>query len=481
MKSTTDWHSTIVPGLDALIGDPDLLEPRKDTKQKARNFIIPSQYIQRISAFRDELSNRGEAAQKLLASCSTILEDIHKQNVAHGRSDAVYVCPNGMRISFAHENASFKETGDRESSIANAIATARSLKNQGHDVAILTGDDSTSALASAANIDVAHINPDVYTGRRLLELPIDAYSAWFNKLSLTETEFTHFFPSEAPLRFNEFVEFKVDRTIAPCQQFTQYIGRFEPIMDENSEYRLRMLHYCTDEHLPKALYPRNPGQAMFAEALLAPYDEVPIVVCPSTFGTGKTYLATGIGIYLTAEHPARYERIFVVPRDTKLGAEIGFLPGNDTEKSMPKAMPIIDNVREFLRNKRDKNKGGALRSPQEINHRVDKLLEDYFVFTSVILMGGRSIADSWIIYDEAQDLERFQINQLMKRIGDRSKMIITGDPHQVYNRHMNERSNGLSYAATKLAGSRHAVVVSLTENEIVRSAAAREIARLLDH
>ena len=96
-------------------------------------------------------------------------------------------------------------------------------------------------------------------------------------------------------------------------------------------------------------------------------------------------------------------------------------------------------------------------------------------------MGGRSISDSWILYDEAQDMERFQINQLMKRIGDGSKMIVTGDPHQVYNRHMNYHSNGLSYAAVKMAGSPYAAVVTMDESEITRSTAAREIARCLDH
>ena len=76
-------------------------------------------------------------------------------------------------------------------------------------------------------------------------------------------------------------------------------------------------------------------------------------------------------------------------------------------------------------------------------------------------------------------MERFQIKQLMERIGDGSKMIIIGDPDQVYNTHMNAQSNGLSYAATKMAGSPYAVVVSLDEEEITRSTAAQEIAKRL--
>ena len=144
-------------------------------------------------------------------------------------------------------------------------------------------------------------------------------------------------------------------------------------------------------------------------------------------------------------------------------------------------MPIIDNVRAYIKSKGDRKKGNAEMTAQDIDKRVELTIEQNFEFVSIINMGGRSISDCWIIYDESQDMERFQINQLMKRIGDGSKMVITGDPNQVYNKHMNYHSNGLMYAATKMAGSPYAAVVTMTEEEITRSEAAREIARCLDH
>jgi predicted ribonuclease YlaK len=60
-------------------------------------------------------------------------------------------------------------------------------------------------------------------------------------------------------------------------------------------------------------------------------------------------------------------------------------------------------------------------------------------------------------------------------------MVITGDPHQVFNKHMNYHSNGLMYAATKMAGSPYAAVITMLQGELTRSEAAREIARRLDH
>ena len=90
-------HRYIIPGLDALIGDPEILEPTAETKKKAELMIIPAHYIERCRQFRDELSNRGEAAQKLIASFAKILEQIH---LSDGKE---FICANGMRIIFQTE------------------------------------------------------------------------------------------------------------------------------------------------------------------------------------------------------------------------------------------------------------------------------------------------------------------------------------------------------------------------------------------
>ena len=93
----TDFHKNIIPGLDALIGDPDILNPTALTKLKANTLIIPAHYIDRCREFRDELSNRGEAATQLIRSFARILESIHQNEGDE------YVCANGMHIFFQKE------------------------------------------------------------------------------------------------------------------------------------------------------------------------------------------------------------------------------------------------------------------------------------------------------------------------------------------------------------------------------------------
>ena len=468
----TDYHATLVPALDALIGDPSILMPEASSKKKADLLLIPAHYIRRVTSFRDEISSRGEASQVLIGYFAKILEKIHYSK------DNQYVCDNGMRIEFVDEKHYVNRAGDNNASLTLAAAQYYKESNETANLAILTGDNSMCACALMGDIDVAHINPEKYTGRRKLVLPLDLYTAWYKFGYLTIEQIKEYFPNEKPLLINEFVEFEVDETTAPKKTLGSRIGRFEIPRFSNEPPCLQCLHYIDD--LPNNIKPRTAGQAMLLEALLAPVDEIPIVISPSIFGTGKTFCAVAVGTYLTSEiKKHRYDQVFVVPRDSSLGKEIGFLPGDERDKTISKAMPIVDNIKAYVKTNKDKTKGGMPISGKEVKIKVKDILDNQYEFVPIISMGGRSIADSWIIYDEAQDMERFQIKQLMERIGDGSKMIIIGDPDQVYNTHMNAQSNGLSYAATKMAGSPYAVVISLDEEEITRSTAAQEIAKRL--
>ena len=177
MAKRREFHPALIPALDALIGDPGLISPARDSKLKAEDLYIPAQYIDRIREFRDEQSSRGESATKLLNAFARILEAIHYKN-----KDETFVCANGMRIHFVPGNElNLNGNNGRSGSTTHALATARYVQEKvgKENVAILTGDSYMSAKALADDIDVAHINPDVYTGRRLLKLPESLYDSWF--------------------------------------------------------------------------------------------------------------------------------------------------------------------------------------------------------------------------------------------------------------------------------------------------------------
>ena len=463
-----DFHDYIVPGLDVLIGDPDILNPPKEGKKRANIFYIPEGYVHRVIDFYHEQSGRGDSCRELTRRFGFMLAHM-KDN-----EEDSYELDNGTLVTFI-PSKKYKATG---SSKAQAVATASYLKESGAIampdlVAIMTGSDQLAALAALAKVDVVYINPEVYTGRRKVRLPIDHSGLWYSNKKITAAEWNEIFPDKPPLQPNEFVEFTLD-DFGQVDHAFKNIGRFDA--NQNALIPLKYFKFQDSEF--RNIYPRTTGQAMLLEALLAPPEEIPIVVASGTFGTGKTFLSTAAGYYGVSK-VSSYERVFVCPRDGALGKEIGAVPGNPTEKTLVKAKPIADNIRNILRciGSEKKSKDSTLaKERSSLDRQTEDIMERYFEYEPIIFMGGRSLSNSFIIYDEFQDMERYQAKALLTRIGNGSKIVVSGDPTQVTNPHLNRTSNGLSYSASKLAGKPEAAIVTLTKDEIVRSPAALAIA-----
>ena len=459
--SRSNFHDYIVPGLDVLIGDPDFLTPGKDTRPKAKMLIIPSFYVYRVLDFYKEQTNRGESARELTAIFGEIAEEMNRTN------QDVFIFKNGMRLKFkdfpkdpVFHGLSHNSQDKYNSSKFHAIAIARDLQQEyGKDnVAIMTGSDQLATPAAFNSIDIARVNPDVYTGRVKVEFPADYASYWWTQHSIPEQVWQELFP-EQPLIINQYVELIFDPH-GQIDSSYQNIGRF------NGEAVVPLRFTRINHPAFNRIHPKTPGQAMLFDALLAPTSELPIVVVSGTFGTGKTFCAVATG--LAQVMGEQYERIFVCPRDGALGREIGFLKGDKLDKILPQAAPILDNLKSVVRLIDTKLKS------------ADDYQKRYFEFEPVIYMGGRSIENSFMIYDEFQDMERGQARALLSRIGNDSKIVILGDPSQTTNPHLNKTSNGLSYSASKLAGDSLAAVVSFDQSrEIVRSPAAKHIAERL--
>lgn len=483
------FHSCIVPGLDVLIGDPSFLTPNKDTKKKADILYIPSFYIYRVLDFFNEQTSRGEACRELTAIFGTITEEMNRS------SNDIYTFKNGMTMKFKDfpENPVFKgiaHNSDEKytSSKFHAIAIAKTLqRDSGKDsVAIMTGSDQLATLATFNRINVARINPEVYTGRIKIELPDDYASYWWTNHKIPKQIWDELFPNH-PLVVNQYVELLFNPH-GQIDSSYQNIGRFDG--EAVTPLRFTRINHPAFNRF----YPKTPGQAMLFDALLAPVDELPIVIASGTFGTGKTFCA--VAAALAQVLGEQYDRVFVCPRDGALGREIGFLKGSKEEKILPQAAPILDNLESVVRlmNLKPKNclcdEGDTRKrkNNSEPTHNSTKsIAEDYrkrfFEFEPVIYMGGRSIENSFMIFDEFQDMERGQARALLSRIGNGSKIVILGDPNQTTNPHLNRTSNGLSYSASKLAGDPLTAVISFDKSsEIVRSDAAKHIAeRLAGH
>lgn len=482
------FHDFIVPGLDVLIGDPDFLTPNKDTRSKAKILYVPSFYVYRVLDFYKEQTNRGESARELTAIFGEIAEAMNRQDTEE------YHFANGMRLKFIDfpENPVFHGLGHNSSgekynsSKFHAIAIAKQLQDQfgKENVAIMTGSDQLATPAAFNRIDIARVNPDVYTGRLRVDFPADYASYWWAQHRIPVHIWDEIFP-EQKLVINQYVELIFDPS-GQVDSSYQNVGRFD------GEAVVPLRFHRINHPAFNRIRPQTPGQAMLFDALLAPTDELPIVVVSGTFGTGKTFCAVATG--LAQVMGEQYDRIFVCPRDGALGREIGFLKGDKLEKILPQAAPILDNLQSVVRlldiktkqptdepeARKSKKNGNAEPEMSPIKASAEYYQKRYFEFEPVIYMGGRSIENSFMIYDEFQDMERGQARALLSRIGNDSKIVILGDPNQTTNPHLNKTSNGLSYSASKLAGDSLAAVVSFDHSrEIVRSSAAKHIAERL--
>ncbi len=188
------------------------------------------------------------------------------------------------------------------------------------------------------------------------------------------------------------------------------------------------------------LTPRNKEQMFSMDLLMNP--EIPIVTLFGRAGSGKTLLALAAGLEQVLEKNT-YKKLVVSRPIQPMGRDIGFLPGTLEEKMIPWLMPIQDNL-EFLMGD---NK---------------TTLEMYFdngtiQMEALSYIRGRSIPNAYMIIDEAQNLTTHELKTIVTRVGEGTKIILTGDVEQIDSIYLDETTNGLSYAVerfktTSLAG-----------------------------
>tara|TARA_Y100000114_G_scaffold31134_1_gene26721 strand:+ start:1066 stop:2385 length:1320 start_codon:yes stop_codon:yes gene_type:complete len=183
--------------------------------------------------------------------------------------------------------------------------------------------------------------------------------------------------------------------------------------------------------------PRNKEQT-FAYDLLFD-DDIPLISLIGRAGSGKTLMAIAAGLEQVLGFGERKYKKIVVSRPVQpMGKDIGFLPGTMEEKMLPWLMPIHDNLEFILGNK----------------HKFKSYFEQGLIEVEALTyIRGRSISNAFIIIDEAQNLTAHEVKTIITRVGEGTKVILTGDIEQIDNIYTNETSNGLTYAIEKFKDS----------------------------
>jgi PhoH-like ATPase len=214
--------------------------------------------------------------------------------------------------------------------------------------------------------------------------------------------------------------------------------------------------------------PRNKEQAFALDLLLD--DSVRLITLIGKAGTGKTLLAIAAGLKRTTEDGA-YSRLLVSRPIMPLGRDLGFLPGDVDEKLNPWMQPIFDNLEFLFTN-------GSVGGKGRQDRGFIELLENGTVQVEPLTyIRGRSLPHQYLIVDEAQNLTPHEVKTIITRCGEGTKIVLTGDPHQIDNPYVDHASNGLSVVADRFKRERIAGHVVLAKGE--RSELAELAANLL--
>ncbi len=226
---------------------------------------------------------------------------------------------------------------------------------------------------------------------------------------------------------------------------------------------------------PYGVTPRNVGQFFMQEALMTDSDKAPLVIIKGMAGTAKTFYSLAAGLEKTFNGADNeYRRIIICRPNAQFDDDIGFLPGSEQEKIAPMMRPIIDNLEQIL----DSEDGD---SESVIRDKIDELFERGIIQTEAMnFIRGRSITKTYLIIDEAQNMTPNQVKGIITRAGKGTKIVLLGDPKQIDKPFLDERTNGLSYAAKYMKGSPFCWQITLSADECERSELALDAVKRLN-
>ncbi len=230
--------------------------------------------------------------------------------------------------------------------------------------------------------------------------------------------------------------------------------------------------------MPYGVKPKNVGQYFMQEALMESAKNAPLVIIKGMAGTAKTFYSLAVGMEQVYNNPdSPYRRIMICRPNAQFDDEIGFLPGSEQEKIAPLMRPIIDNLEQIL----DSCEQERYVDEKILSDRIQEIFDRGIIQTEAMnFIRGRSIANTYLIIDEAQNMTPNQVKGIITRAGKGTKIILLGDPNQIDKPYLDEHTNGLSYAAKHMKGSPYCWQITLSAEECERSDLAMDAVKRLN-
>jgi PhoH-like ATPase len=310
------------------------------------------------------------------------------------------------------------------------IATALTIKKEIPDRKIIVVSNDINLRIKC---DAIGISAEDYKSEKVIKNRTELYSG-FTKILVDDQIIDRFYNGE-----------KIFLSDAVDEKPELYPNQFVMLVSSSNEKKTAITRFI-DELIPFkkipdrkeedgwGITPKNKEQNFALDLLLDP--EIPIVSLIGKAGSGKTLCALAAGLQQVMGEDSHYNRMIISRPIMPMGKDLGYLPGTMEEKMSPWLAPIQDNLR-FLFG--DDN--------LMLNDYMQKKIIEMEALTYI---RGRSIQKAYIIIDECQNLTQHEIKTILTRVGNDSKIVLTGDIEQIDNVNIDETSNGLTYAIEKL-------------------------------
>jgi len=413
--------------------------------------VIPIYVIEEIDSFKRDLNELGRNARLV----TRYLDSFRSE----GALSQGVPLPTGGTIRVAFTDRELPPSMANGHLVDNKIlAVALDIKDRDPNVptTFITKDTALRIRADAVGLvardyDTERVEiSELYTGLSELQVPKEVVDQMYRPGAEVDV------PAQAGELFpNQFLLLKdeTNPSHTAMGRYSQAKGKVVPLLRAGKDgvWGVR---------------PRNMEQTYAFDLMLN--DEVKLVTIVGKAGTGKTLLAIAAGLHKVTEE-GLYQKLLVSRPIFPLGRDIGYLPGDVEQKLNPWMQPIFDNV-EFLMNlsRADKKAGRGHHELLDLG-----ILE----IEPLTYIRGRSIPNQFIIVDEAQNLTPHEVKTIITRVGDNTKIILTGDPFQIDNPYVDATNNGLVHVVNRFKAERIAGHITMTKGE--RSVLAELAANLL--
>ncbi|MEA2735973.1 MAG: PhoH-like ATPase, partial [Humisphaera sp.] len=408
--------------------------------------IIPFDVVEELDKFKTGTDDLGRNAR-------TVIRHLDRLRQLGNLSDGVPIEQTRGRLRVVLEEDQKLCPGLTANTPDNRIiCCAKMLSDQGNRVVFISKDINARIKSDALGLTTEDFEAQkvdfekLYTGYREMTVPSKVFDELFRQKEYR-------LEGGEELLANEYVLLK----------------------DETDENHTAIARYRGDGAIipvrPKrgpvfGIMPRNLQQTMALDLLLD--DSVKLVSLIGSAGTGKTLLAIAAGMTKVLNEQA-YQKLLCARPIMPLGRDIGYLPGGKDEKLTAWMQPIFDNMAYLLSNRLSGASDGDHKthaSPSSVEQRIHQLIEaGQVVLEPLTYIRGRSIPNQYMVVDEAQNLTPHEVKTIASRVGEGTKLVLTGDATQIDNPYLDSSSNGLSYLVERLKGKAIVGHITLAKSE----------------